>query len=533
MNAQQMTQDQLLEFLQDLLDQPDLEVNDDLFGLGLTSLQLMVVQERILKECGVCIELQDMFTNHTVGKLAALIEQTSPSVEAGASAPMRVSAGTYPASPAQTRMYVMAAMDPGTVGFNMPEATRIVGPTSLDDLEAAVWTLHRRHESLHTRFAMKDELFQIIDPSLTPMIVKRTGKAAEFSMMAREFIAPFDLLTGPLYRVLLFEVSDDDHYGFLDIHLIIADGWSLARYFTELLALIEGNPLSPLPYQYKDYVMRRRKQMAPADLTARYEETTRVQELGPIPGLELPTDWARPPIRSCNGARVARHVSIDLLDQLARFGSARDMTTHMVLMAAFSAVLQRWSGQRDFAIGCPNAGRDTRDFEQVVGMFVNMTVNRIAIAENATFEDLLRGVRTACLASLKNSDIEFNDLVDWLHVQRNPARNPVFDYVFAYQNVDIPSMTLANHSLRIYEFDYRISRFDMFLSFMRIENDLRVLLEYSTDLFLPATAEDFVDDVLEAAKMMCNSPTAFIADLPVRRTRKTVATAPVIPTFSF
>lgn len=163
-----------------------------------------------------------------------------------------------------------------------------------------------------------------------------------------------------------------------------------------------------------------------------------------------------------------------------------------------------------------------------------MTVNRFVLDERPTFADVLRESRQACLTGMNHAGVEFDRLVETLNIPRSTSRHPAFDYVFAYQNIDMPAAASASHRLAVADFDYRISRFDMFLSVMRVDADLRVLLEYSTALFDPETAEAFLSDFLTTFRLALDDPDIALASLPASRSRSRLPAEPMVaPEFTF
>lgn len=524
----------LLELLRRALATPELSAGDDLFSVGVTSLQIVAIRERILHEFGVCIELEDVFTHPTAAQLEEFVgRQRGAEPAAPLLAPVG-GPGRYPASAAQARMYVMAQLNPGSIGYNMPEAVRLDGPVTTETIVAIVERLHRRHEGLHTRFEVNGtRIEQIVDPGIAPEITVRPGGRGDVDDAMGDLVAPFDLARGPLYRVAVLEASATEHYLLLDMHHIISDGWSEVAYLAELLDSLEGAPLPPLPIQYKDHAAWDAARTTDIDPASAAADICRIAELGPLPTLTLPTDRPRPAAQSFVGARLTREIDAHLLAELEEFGGRVTATVHIVLMAAFAAVLHRWSGQDDLVIGAPSAGRSRPELDRVIGMFVNMTANRVAVGPDATLRDVLEATRAACLTSLRHADVQFDQLVDALHLRRDTARNPLFDHVFAFQNLPLPSTRRQGVELSLIDFDYPLSRFDLFCSVVPLDRTLRVHLEYSTALFDPGTAEAFLADFLSAAHTLTSAPDTPLHALPVARTRATVAAALPTPTFSF
>src|SRR5205814_3745588 len=100
------------------------------------------------------------------------------------------------------------------------------------------------------------------------------------------------------------------------------------------------------------------------------------RQLTSLPVLELPTDRPRPSVQSFRGGRVSFSFSRDLTEGLRRLSRREGATLYMTLLAGFAALLGRYTGQQDVALGSPIAGRNRAEIEGLIGFFVNTLVLR-------------------------------------------------------------------------------------------------------------------------------------------------------------
>jgi amino acid adenylation domain-containing protein len=121
--------------------------------------------------------------------------------------------------------------------------------------------------------------------------------------------------------------------------------------------------------------------------------------------------------------------------KLERFSRNEGVTLFMTLLAAFQILLGRYCGSDDVAVGVPVAGRNQKQFEGLIGFFVNTVVLRSRIDRDLSFRDFLRSVRQTCIDAYSNQDLPFEHLVEALQPQRDLSRPPLFQVMFALQNI--------------------------------------------------------------------------------------------------
>ncbi|MFP2934787.1 condensation domain-containing protein, partial [Pyxidicoccus sp. 3LG] len=273
--------------------------------------------------------------------------------------------------------------------------------------------LVRRHEVLRTTYTLSDNAtaVQIIHPGGSlPMPVEdvpgATLEEREAHMVRRvqEHAAlPFDLEKGPVVRAVLLRLGAEEHVLSLILHHAVSDAWCnmiLARELTVLYACFGAglpSPLPPLPVQYADYAVWQRQYLEGAVLDEQLSWWK--DQLTGVPPLELPTDRPRPAVQSYAGDLLAFQWPRELVDPLLTLGRREGATSFMVMMALYQTLLNRYSGQEDFAIGTPIAGRTRPEVEGLIGCFLNTLAFRSRLSGAPTFRELLGRVKQQALGA--------------------------------------------------------------------------------------------------------------------------------------
>ncbi|NUR26266.1 MAG: amino acid adenylation domain-containing protein, partial [Catenulispora sp.] len=372
--------------------------------------------------------------------LAARLRQAAAPAQTVAPRP---AGAPVPLSPAQERLWFMEQFAPGTAAYTVPVVVRLRGPLSATELSAALNTIVDRHESLRMRFEATVDGQPKLSVDDTAMVALEVCEAMGADPASREtwvreavrarLAEPFDLTRAPLLRAALYAIAPDDHVLALTLHHIVCDGWSAEILLSELLALMAGASLPPLRAQYGDYALwqRQRRRERIADGTHDRDIAFWRERLTGVPPLDLPTDRPRPPRPSYRGAPVGVRLDAATAEDLRRLAVDHGATLYMAVLAAYAAVLARYAGQDDFAVGSPQAGRTHAELEPMIGMFVAMLVTRVDTAGDPTFTELLTRIRDAVLDGYAHPEVSFEDLVAELDVVRDTGRAAIFQAVLS------------------------------------------------------------------------------------------------------
>jgi amino acid adenylation domain-containing protein len=503
-------------------------VDDDFFHLGGHSLLVTRLLSRLRQAFDTDLPVQRVFAAPTVAGLAAAIaaiiaagrrEEALPPI-----VPLESRHGVLPLSYPQRRLYFMDRLAPGNPTYNIPSGYLLRGPFAPAALAAALAEVVRRHEALRTRIvavAYGEPGQEVCPPAPTPLsLADLSGlppvrRAAELAALAgREARRGFDLQRDPMLRATLVRLGEDEHAFLLTVHHIASDGWSEGVLRRELSALYaaalagEPSPLAPLPLQYADFAAWQRAwpEEALVAQLAHWKE-----RLAGTPALDLPADRPRPPVASFRGDSLRLDLPPALADGLRRLARRGQATLFMTVLAAWHALLQRHSGQTDFAIGTPVANRTRPELEPLIGVFLNMLALRTDGGGDPSFAQLLARVRHTALAAYDHADVPFERIVDEVNVERDRSRPPLVQTMLALNSTPGVPFALSGLAVEPLDTSARVSRFDLSLGLSDQGGELGGGLEYSTDLFDPTTMARLAGHLVHLLAAVADDPSRRVA----------------------
>ena len=410
-----------------------------------------------------------------------------------------MSAAGLPASFAQDRLWFLDQLEPGTAAYNLVRAFRITGPLNVNALTSAIGAVIERHESLRTIFESVDgEARQVVlsdvdvqVPILNLADLPESEREREALRIAsEEGKRPFDLTRGPLLRTVLLQVSRDQYILVLAMHHIITDGWSISILFRELAHCYEAYAsgrepeLPELPIQYAEYAQWQREYIA-GEVLAKQVQYWKNKLAGAQTILDLPTDRPRPTTHSWHGATEELIFESQVRGALKEFAQSEGATLFMASMAAFQALLWRYTSQDSILVGTPTAARSQIEIENLVGFFVNTLVFRADFTPDVTFRELVRQVRACALEAYAHQDVPFEKLVEELVPQRSMNTSPLFQVMFTFQNIPKQVFEISGLKMKELEFETGIAKFDLAVEAFEDDEDdeFHCRFEYNTDLF--------------------------------------------------
>ncbi|MCM3340482.1 amino acid adenylation domain-containing protein [Paenibacillus sp. MER TA 81-3] len=501
----------LAQLWQEVLGLEKVSVKDSFFEIGGHSLRATTLAGKLHKEMNVSLPLRDIFRHSTIEELARLIDGMER--QEYRQIPLLDERDWYPVSSAQKRLYILHQLEGAEQSYNMPGVMLLEGQLDRNRFEEAFGSLIRRHETLRTGFEMVNgEPVQRVCREVNFSVEIMQASEEEAEAVVRSFIRPFDLEKPPLLRVGLIELDQDRHILMYDMHHIISDGVSMGIVVEEFVRLYGGEELPPLRIQYKDYAAW--QQSEPQQELMKQQESYWLQALGgELPVLELPADYARPSIQSYEGDTFEFAIDPRLSEALHGVAAESGTTLYMVLLAAYTILLHKYTGQEDIIVGTPNAGRTHGDLQPLIGMFVNTLAIRNYPAGSKTFLEYLEEVKETSLGAFENQDYPFEELVEKLQVTRDLSRNPLFDTMFALQNMDDKDFELAGLRLKPYPAEYKVAKFDLSLDVAEGAEGMACSLEYATALYRPESIERMAKHFGRLLEAVAHEPEALLASL--------------------
>jgi amino acid adenylation domain-containing protein len=441
--------------------------------------------------------------------------------------PRRPQRGPVPLSFVQRGLWFLDQLVADSPLYNIPAALRLSGPLNTTALHQSLNALVQRHEVLRTTFVAVDgHPMQVIAPVFTvplPVVdlsaLPDAERQAEALRLANEEVQrSFDLTKGPLMRALLLQLGAEEHILLLPIHHIISDGWSLGVLYQELATLYTAfasgtpSPLPDLPIQYADFALWQQEQLqgeAYAEQLAYWKQ----QLAGAPTVLDLPADRPRPAVPTYRGSVHLVTLPPGLTEALKALSRREAVTLHMTLVAAFQALLYRYTGQDDMVIGSVAAGRTQAELEALIGFFVNTPVLRTDLSGNPTFRELLGRVREVTLEAQAHQEVPFESLVRELQPIRSLGQNPLFQVMLILAP---PSPTLpAGWEPAKMVVETGTAKCDLYLDLAERPEGLLCRWEYSTDLFDAATIARMAGHWQTLVEGVVADPTRRLSELPL------------------
>jgi amino acid adenylation domain-containing protein len=435
-----------------------------------------------------------------------------------------------PLSHAQELLWLLSQVFDDGIAYNAPGAFRLEGPLDIELLRAALQALAQRHEILRTTYRVIDgRPMQVISDSVPVdvRLVDISGLPGEDQdaevqrILTEESGFAFDLENGPMMRPTVIRVNEQTHVFMLVLHHIATDGWSRGVIYRDLTGLYDSlargleSPLTPLSIQYADYAVWHRDWLegGVADEQIAYWKG----KLAGAPSrLDLPTDHSRPRIRSYRGDHISLLIDQATRERLRTVAREGDATLFVALLAAFTALLRRYSGQEDIVVGTPFAGRSRSEFEPMVGYFINPLPLRVDLSGDPTFAELVRRARETTLEAFAKADVPYESVVRATNPQRDLSQTPVFQAMMVLHNpewqTDRPKFEPVG--LRATELTYSKgwAKFDVLLGMSERPTGLNTTWEYSTELFRRGTVRRMMDHFRVLAESAASSP-----DRPISR----------------
>lgn len=498
-----------------ILEVPEKKINrkSNFFQLGGNSLKSILIANRIKEEFGVQVSLAQFFDLQDVlGFTDFIFTSTTVNQDQGIVATPFNS--NPPLTQAQKSFYFLDALsNEKSLAYNIPQVFILSGAVSLIKLKAAFNQLIRRHEVLRTAYwkddsGLKGEIFNELEFDLTPLTFKDNIETTFLN-----FIKPFDLSNAPLIRAGYYKLDEKQLLLVLDIHHIISDEISNSILLDELMKLYQGLEIAKPKLQYRDYAVWQQSEEynKQANLDQSYWMDT-FAEAAPI--LDLPADYARP-AKLTEGAHVYNFaLDHSLCSKVRTYSSAQNVTTFNVLLAAYNILLSKLTSEEDIVVGTPVSGRNHKELEDVVGLFVNTLALRNQPKKDLSFNAFIKALQEHSSEALGHQSYAYMDLIGDLNLSREPNRNPLFDVFFTFnQEIDKDITKGEAFTISLYEMPFRSAKFDLTLEVLDGTDEIKFALIGHKDLFKVDTVKRFGNYFLRIIEQAITQPEQSIQEI--------------------
>lgn len=478
------TENRLLKLWEDLFLGASIAVTDRFFEIGGNSLKAAELAMRVLREFEVSLTLSQLYEHQSIRELAILIGSLEKRVYTPL---MKIRVAKVPISPLQRRLFYFQQARPESAAYNVPIALKLPEHPDNDRLNQSLLKLIERWDMLRTSFSHEgDAVFMQIHEKVSFQLSVQSVEILPSDI--KQYIQSFELSEAGQFRATLLKSNNDGALLLLDFHHIIIDGVSASELISELIHLYQGDDLEINTVQFGDYT---------AWLYEHFKKEQLIQQRAfwlerlssDLPILDLPIDHIRPSQFDYRGKKLGFSINKAKSDRLRALSTKLDCSMHVILFTAYSLLLHKYTGQKELIIGIPTTVRNHPDIANTPGMFVNNLAISVQIDPSQSFDALLTEMMQQMGEAL-SQDYPFDWLLDDLGLKREPSRNPLFDTMFVYQNMDMPTTEGQELSLQPVVVDSGISKFDISQElFDTGKGPIHYSFEYATALFQENTIQ--------------------------------------------
>ena len=523
------------------MDPASLDAAQPLNTLGLDSLMAIELRNSMETRLKVRLPMARFMEGPSIATLSKHVGEAMGQGESTAitAAAAGQASGDYPLSYGQQALWFLHRLAPTSPAYNIYGTLRIRGTFDLAAIDKMFAQLIDRHAVLRTTFHEKDgqPVERVHKEGTIPVHVEDASGLSDDQLrrrMVEEAVRPFDLESGPMLRIFVFQ-RDGEHFLLYVLHHILTDFWSLVVTTEECRQLYEAAvtgtavELPALPVQYTDFVRWQSEMLASSEGQSHWEYWQK-ELAGELPALDLPTDRPRPPVQTYRGAQVNYRFDAALSESLRRLTEKHGSTLHSTLLAAYHVLLHRYTGQEDILIGTPTSGRTRAEFAPLTGYFVNPVVIRGDLSGDPSFSSFLEQIRDRMHGALDHQDFPFSLLVERLRPRRDPSRSAIFDTMFATQRTQV-TLSEKVKPFFIGDSDAKMSSegltgepfplgqltamFDLLLSASEAEGGVLLSIQYNSDLFDESTVKRMMEHFEVLVRGIVQRPEARISEFPI------------------
>ena len=368
-------------------------INTEDFGIttvlgyvGLTSIMAIKLAIQINKRFGVTLDSKALAKTGSIQSieneiLTALMSGGATKQEAAETAHADMS--NIPLSYAQMGVYVDSIKNPESTIYNTPVIARFPKDVDVKLLTKAAEALVKTHPMLQAHFGSAGaDIIQIVDLEQPIEIAQNQCKEEDIPHYKWEFVKPFNLRQGPLYRMEIV-TTEQWVYLMMDIHHLVVDGGSFDVILSQLFDLLNGKEIEPETFTYADFVAAQKAAESSEEYAAARDFFQ--ERLGKVEGVtEVPSDLSNPKTQGTVGT-LYTPLDFTAIDNFCRQHNISP--AHHILAATFYA-LSRFTNSEQLCITTISNGRSDLRISNTVGMFVNTLALSAEIGEQSVMEFL-------------------------------------------------------------------------------------------------------------------------------------------------
>ena len=513
---QNETEEKILKIWKRILEKQEIGIYDDFLVLGGDSLKAGQLVMSLQEEMNMNVSFEDFYRNRTVKDLSKLnkikFSENSLIVRVDKS---RINVKTFGLSHAQSRIFYHHHLNNDSVAYNIPQAFILEGHVNISRFKNILTDLVKRYDILRTTFHLQGDspYQQVHEESFFSLEEVELNNESNLGEQLVKYILPFNLEMLPLIRMKYGYLEANKTVLLIDIHHILVDGTSVIKLIQEFFKLYSGDKLKESVVQYIDHVLWEEKFLNSGKKEG-LKDFWLSQFNGNLPQLNLPFDFFGLKKESDEGAKHFGILGKELNQSLELLSWNRGISKPVILFACYSLLLHKLTGQEDLIIGIAESGRNNIKFLDSIGMFVNNLPIRFFPEGGTSINQYLINVYENFIQALNHKALPYNQLLSILNIKNTQGRNPLFDTMFVYQNMDIPKLSTEELSVTHYPLDPKTSKFDLTLEIFEGEN-LNYAFEYSSILFKEETISRFSDYFETIVKILIENQAIKIKDLDI------------------
>lgn len=495
----------------DILGVTKIGIYDNFFDLGGQSLKVIVLANKIEEEFSVHIPTSTIFLSPLIKELCDIISDYEYEYETLVSCELMST--SYEASKQQKNFYVLQQMAKEVVHYNMPAVFQVQGELDYHNLQQALNKVIQNNEIYRTSFHIEDDMIvQKIHDKHTVTIDTKVIDKNNLEDYISDFVKPFDLSKLPLIRMSVLNISKNEYIIVVDIHHIISDGMSISLFMKELLDhyLLQGPKRKE--YQYRNYSEWQKMFVRSEKYLNQKSFWNKMYDSIP-PVLNFSTDYTRPAIKDYKGNSIELVLDKEWTLKVKEMARQLHGTNFMVFYSIYSLLLSKYTATQDIVVGIPTLGRTLRGTHNLQGLFVNTLALRNEIKDNMTYHEYFADRKEYLLEVFDHQDYPFEELVNDLKLPYDSSRNPLFDTMFSYTELDEDKITMKDMTLEPIYLKYQTSKFDFGIDIIEETDSYQIVFNYATGLYKEETMERFAQYFVNILKQVIKDNNIEIDDI--------------------
>ncbi|PYP82420.1 MAG: non-ribosomal peptide synthetase, partial [Candidatus Angelobacter sp. Gp1-AA117] len=431
--------------------------------------------------------------------------------------------GPAPLSFVQERLWLLHQLNPEDPAYNEHFAVCLKGQIDEQALEKSLNQVVGRHEILRSKFReINGAVEAAVSDVFIPLGIEDLRQRKEIDrlsvamdMASAEARLPFDLATCPLLRAKIYRTGDCEGLLLLVVHHIVIDGWSFRILLQEVASAYEAYSrdlpllLPDLPAQYSDFARWQREHHDEAGEKDALEYwTTQLAGASPT-ALVVHTSTA------CTSSSGRQTVIIDpsLMVRAKNVAQQSGATAFMIWLAAFVALLWRYTRQDDIVTGTAVSVRPYSVLEKLIGIFINTLALRLRLDINDTFQELLAKTYAMCTDAFAHQNVPFERVVQAVNPGHDRRGTPLFQTMFVFQ--EAPRLSLSGLDVMLVDVHNGGAKFDLTLSVRQFGDVSELCFEYRKAMFDDGAINGMAQHLLTLLGGALHGIGRRISDLPL------------------